>query len=59
MAEQTAIVPDSRTMPRIALKTLKPNLIGLSRDQLRDALLAAGAPDKQMKMRVSQLWGWL
>lgn len=59
MAEQSAIVPNSRTMPRIALKTLKPNLIGLSRDQLRDALLAAGAPDKQMKMRVSQLWGWL
>lgn len=59
MADQTAIIPDSRTMPRIAPKTLKPNLIGLSRDQLRDALLAAGAPDKQIKMRVSQLWGWL
>ena len=59
MADLTAIVPDSRTMPRIAPKTLKPNLIGLSRDQLRDVLLAAGAPDKQIKMRVSQLWGWL
>lgn len=59
MADQTAIVPDSRTMPRIAPKTLKPNLIGLSRDQLRQALIEAGAPDKQIKMRVSQLWGWL
>lgn len=59
MADQTAIVPDSRTMPRIAPKTLKPNLIGLSRDQLRDALIEAGAPEKQIKMRVSQLWGWL
>ena len=59
MADQTAIVPDSRTMPRIAPKALKPNLIGLSRDQLRDALIEAGAPEKQIKMRVSQLWGWL
>lgn len=59
MADQTAIVPDSRTMSRVAPKSLKPNLIGLSRDQLRDALIEAGAPDKQMKMRVSQLWGWL
>lgn len=59
MADQTAIVPDSRTMPRIAPKTLKPNLIGLSRDQLRDALIEAGASEKQIKMRVSQLWGWL
>ena len=59
MAEQTAIVPDSRTMPRIAPKALKPNLIGLSRDQLREVLVAAGAPEKQIKMRVSQLWGWM
>ena len=59
MADQTAIVPDSRTMPRIAPKALKPNLIGLSRDQLRDVLIEAGAPEKQIRMRVSQLWGWL
>ena len=59
MADQTAIVPDSRTMPRIAPKSLKPNLIGLSRDQLKDALIAAGAPEKQIKMRISQLWGWM
>ncbi len=59
MADQTAIVPDSRTMPRIVPKSLKPNLIGLSRDQLKDALIAAGAPEKQIKMRISQLWGWM
>lgn len=59
MAEQTALVPDSRTMPRIAPTALKPNLIGLSRDQLREALVQAGAPEKQIKMRISQLWGWI
>ncbi len=59
MADQTAIVPDTHTLPRVAPKTLKPNMIGLSRDQLRDALIAAGAPETQLKMRVSQIWGWL
>ncbi len=59
MVEQTAIVPDTRIMPRVVPKTLKPNLIGLSRDQLRDTLIAAGAPESQMRMRISQIWGWL
>jgi len=35
------------------------NLIGLSRDQMRDALIAVGTPEKQAKMRVGQIWQWL
>ena len=37
----------------------KPTLAGLSRERLRAALAAAGVPDKQLRMRVIQLWRWL
>ncbi|MGA2126617.1 MAG: 23S rRNA (adenine(2503)-C(2))-methyltransferase RlmN [Xanthobacteraceae bacterium] len=36
-----------------------PSLVGLSRTALGDALRAAGVPDRQVKMRVRQLWHWL
>ncbi len=36
-----------------------PSLIGLSREDLGQALAGAGVPQKQVKMRVSQLWHWL
>ena len=36
-----------------------PPLIGLSRAELADALGEIGVPDRQRKMRVSQLWHWL
>ncbi|QYZ69207.1 23S rRNA (adenine(2503)-C(2))-methyltransferase RlmN [Neotabrizicola shimadae] len=35
------------------------NLVGLTRDQLRDALIAAGTPERQAKMRVGQIWQWI
>jgi len=37
----------------------KPSLVGLSRDQMVDLLRAEGIPEKQLKMRVSQIWHWL
>lgn len=37
----------------------KPSLIGLSREELADALGAVGVPEAQRKMRVQQLWHWL
>ncbi|WP_421856164.1 23S rRNA (adenine(2503)-C(2))-methyltransferase RlmN [Oricola sp.] len=37
----------------------KPCLIGLTREQLGDALRGAGVPDRQVRMRVQQLWHWL
>jgi 23S rRNA (adenine2503-C2)-methyltransferase len=37
----------------------KPSLAGLGRRDLAAALTAVGVPDKQLKMRVGQLWGWL
>ena len=44
-------------------ETLRPDgrvdLIGLSKDQLREALLDAGMEARQAKMRAKQIWHWL
>lgn len=37
----------------------KINLIGLDRDELKTALVDAGVPVKQARMRASQLWQWI
>jgi 23S rRNA (adenine2503-C2)-methyltransferase len=37
----------------------KPSLAGLSRNGLRAALARAGVPDRQLRMRVNQLWSWI
>jgi len=37
----------------------KPSLAGLGRDGLAPALAAVGVPDRQLKMRVGQLWSWI
>jgi len=37
----------------------KPTLAGMSRERLREALSAVGVPEKQLRMRVIQLWRWL
>jgi 23S rRNA (adenine2503-C2)-methyltransferase len=42
-----------------AIAPAKPTLAGLGRAALGDALRAIGVPDKQARMRVAQLWGWL
>ncbi|NNH33815.1 23S rRNA (adenine(2503)-C(2))-methyltransferase RlmN, partial [Rhizobium sp. SEMIA 4085] len=44
--------------PRTELSP-KPSLIGLSREELGNALRERGVADKQVKMRVSQLWNWI
>jgi 23S rRNA (adenine2503-C2)-methyltransferase len=37
----------------------RPSLIGMTRDDLRAALASLGVADKQLRMRVAQIWGWL
>lgn len=37
----------------------KPSLIGMTREEMGEALSEIGVPQKQVKMRVSQLWNWL
>ena len=35
------------------------NLVGLTREQMRETLIAHGTPEKQAKMRVGQIWQWI
>lgn len=46
-------------VPRPDLMSGKPSLIGLTREMMADALKEKGVPEKQVRMRVSQLWHWL
>ena len=47
--------PPARNVPAAE----KPSLIGLSREEMARALVGTGVPERQVKMRVSQLWHWL
>jgi 23S rRNA (adenine2503-C2)-methyltransferase len=58
MDAKAPITPDVLTIPRKAVEGM-PNLIGLSRDAMRDALIAIGTPEKQAKMRAGQIWQWI
>lgn len=42
-----------------AVEATLPNLAGLSRDGLSEALAGIGVPQDRLKMRVQQLWHWL
>lgn len=53
------ITQDVLTIPRKLPEGGKVNLVGLTREQLRAALIAAGTPEKQAKMRVGQIWQWV
>ncbi|NPD14417.1 23S rRNA (adenine(2503)-C(2))-methyltransferase RlmN [Xinfangfangia sp. D13-10-4-6] len=53
------ITQDVMTIPRKLPETDKVNLVGLTRAQLREALITAGTPEKQAKMRVGQIWQWV
>lgn len=59
MTPTAPITQDVLTIPRKLPDGGKINLIGLTRDQLRDALLAAGTAERQVNMRLGQLWQWL
>ncbi len=53
------ITQDVLTIPRKDLQSDKINLVGLTRPQLRAALIEAGTPEKQAKMREGQIWHWV
>ena len=53
------ITQDVLTIPRKLPEGGKANLVGMTRDQMRAALIAAGTPEKQAKMRVGQVWQWV
>ena len=58
MDAKAPITQDVMTIPR-KLPDGPINLVGLTRDAMRDALIAAGTPEKQAKMRVGQIWQWI
>ncbi len=45
--------------PKALAAVDKPSLAGLGREGLRAALASAGVPEKQLRMRVNQLYSWL
>ncbi|MCC6864311.1 MAG: 23S rRNA (adenine(2503)-C(2))-methyltransferase RlmN [Rhodobacteraceae bacterium] len=59
MTATAPITQDVLTLPRKLPKDSKINIIGLTRDQLYSALIAAGTPEKQTKMRLGQIWKWI
>jgi 23S rRNA (adenine2503-C2)-methyltransferase len=58
MVAKAPITQDVVTIPR-AQPEGPVNLVGLTRDALRAALIEAGTPERQAKMRVDQVWQWI
>ncbi|NBR54125.1 MAG: 23S rRNA (adenine(2503)-C(2))-methyltransferase RlmN [Rhodobacteraceae bacterium] len=58
MTATAPITQDVLTIPRKAPEGAK-NLVGMTRDAMREALIEAGTPEKQAKMRTNQLWQWV
>ncbi|MEP2202033.1 MAG: 23S rRNA (adenine(2503)-C(2))-methyltransferase RlmN, partial [Tateyamaria sp.] len=58
MSASAPITQDVMTLPR-KLPEGPINLVGLTRDAMRDVLIANGTPEKQAKMRVGQIWQWI
>ncbi|SCB45861.1 23S rRNA (adenine(2503)-C(2))-methyltransferase RlmN [Rhizobium multihospitium] len=59
----TDVITPSRLKPMPVSQPVelspKPSLIGLTREEMGAALKEKGVADKQIKMRVSQLWNWI
>ena len=58
-APTAPITQDVLTIARKLPDSGRINIVGLTRDQLRAALIAAGTPEKQAKMRLGQIWQWV
>ncbi|RYG91543.1 23S rRNA (adenine(2503)-C(2))-methyltransferase RlmN [Loktanella sp. IMCC34160] len=58
MTASAPITQDLVTIPR-KLPEGPVNIVGLTRDKLREALIEIGTPEKQAKMRVNQIWQWI
>ncbi len=58
MDAKAPITQDVLTIPR-KLPEGPQNLVGMTREAMRDALIAIGTPEKQAKMRVGQIWQWI
>jgi 23S rRNA (adenine2503-C2)-methyltransferase len=59
MTATAPITPELVTLPRAPAPAALPNVVGVSREGLRAALVEAGTPEAQAAMRVGQLWQWI
>ncbi len=61
MDMMTAVSPSAPTtvLPDALSFENRPTLIGLTREELAEALVEKGVPQRQAKMRVQQVWHWL
>ena len=57
--DMTLVLDHTHRQAETAEPATKPSLAGLSRARLGEALAAAGVPDKQIRMRTTQLWRWI
>jgi 23S rRNA (adenine2503-C2)-methyltransferase len=54
------LVPEVHAIPRaLPAEGNKTNLVGLTRSGMAAVLLEAGTSEKQVKMRVGQIWQWI
>jgi 23S rRNA (adenine2503-C2)-methyltransferase len=54
-----AVMPIEKTALEAYVAPNRPSLVGLSRADLAQALLALDVPERDLRMRVAQLWHWL
>lgn len=59
MPADAPITQDLLTIPRKMPEGALPNLIGLRREAMAEELARIGTPEKQIKMRVGQIWQWI
>ncbi|GEQ97652.1 dual-specificity RNA methyltransferase RlmN [Iodidimonas gelatinilytica] len=57
MASPGPVVPV--VSPRAANTDPRRDILGLSRDELRAALIEIGVPERQANMRAKQIWNWV
>ena len=59
MFKNVSLIHDVKTIPSVSKSMQKPNLIGLSREELKEVFIKVGVPERQINMRVKQLWNWI
>ncbi|RMD92647.1 MAG: 23S rRNA (adenine(2503)-C(2))-methyltransferase RlmN [Alphaproteobacteria bacterium] len=58
MTRAAPITQDVVTIPRV-LPEGPANLVGLTREGMAEALASIGTPERQIRMRVAQIWHWI
>ncbi|WP_101341049.1 23S rRNA (adenine(2503)-C(2))-methyltransferase RlmN [Cereibacter azotoformans] len=59
MTATAPITQDVMTLPRKLPEGGPLNIVGLTREELMAALIAAGTPERQARMRMGQVWQWV